>query len=246
MAEPIRIAMWSGPRNISTAMMRAWENREDCCVVDEPFYACYLAATGILHPMRDEVLSSQPQDWGAVVDQLTAPLPEGTRVQYQKHMAHHMVTPLDPAWLRTARHAFLIRDPFEMVASYARKRGAPTVDDLGLAKELEIYERIREETAREPPVIEASDVLRHPEVALRRLCAALEVPFSERMLSWPAGLRDSDGVWAAHWYNAVAESTSFSPYTAVPMELPEHLAAVAEACVPHYEYLRARKLEVNG
>jgi hypothetical protein len=244
MMEPVRIAMWSGPRNISTALMRAWENREDCCVVDEPFYACYLHATGLEHPMREEVLASQPREWRAVMDQLTAPLPDGIGLQYQKHMTHHMLAPLEEEWLATARHAFLIRDPFEVVASYARKRGDPTADDLGLAKELEIYEQIAQATGSEPPVIEAGDVLQRPETALRRLCLALDVPFSERMLSWPPGLRDSDGVWAQHWYNAVAQSTSFSPPTPDVKDLPEHLVAVAEACLPHYHLLRARKLDI--
>jgi hypothetical protein len=244
MAEHVRIAMWSGPRNISTAMMRAWENRGDCQVVDEPFYACYLAATGLQHPMREEVLASQPSEWRAVIEQLTTPLPEGIDLQYQKQMAHHMVVPLDEAWLATARHAFLIRDPLEIVASYARKRGEVTADDIGLAKQVEIYERVGEVTGREPPVIEASDVLRRPEAALRSLCRALDVPFSERMLSWPPGLRESDGVWAPHWYDAVVKSTGFAPYRPRSVSIPDQLAAVAEASTPHYDFLRARKLVV--
>jgi hypothetical protein len=236
--------MWSGPRNISTAMMRAWENREDCRVVDEPFYACYLHATGLEHPMRDEVLASQPREWRAVMDQLTAPLPEGVRLQYQKHMAHHLLIPLDEEWLETARHAFLIRDPLEMVASYARKREDPTAEDLGLEKEREIYETVARAGGHEPPVIDAGDVLRLPEATLRRLCDALDVPFSERMLSWSPGLRASDGVWAPHWYGAVARSTGFGRYAPPPVELPDRLVAVAEECRPHYEFLRSRKLEI--
>jgi hypothetical protein len=236
--------MWSGPRNISTALMRAWENRDDCCVVDEPFYACYLDATGIQHPMRAAVLASKPRDWQAVIAQLTAPLPAGVTVQYQKHMTHHMVAAPDETWLRTARNALLIRDPVEMVASYARKRDEVTVDDLGLPQEVEIYQRIRDATGCEPPVIDARDVLEQPEAALRRLCSALDVPFLESMLCWPAGLRDSDGVWAPHWYNAVASSTGFARYVPKPAALPERLLAVAEACRPHYEMLRAHKLGI--
>jgi hypothetical protein len=243
MSAVLRVAMWSGPRNISTAMIRAWENRTDCRVVDEPFYACYLNATGIEHPMREAVLASQPRDWSAVVAQLTAPLPEGVRVQYQKHMTHHMVVPLDTAWLRSARHAFLIRDPAEMVASYAQKRGQVAVDDLGMPKQVEIYHAVCTATGQQPPVIDAGDVLRNPQGMLRKLCDALEIPFSADMLSWPPGLRHSDGVWAAHWYNAVAESTGFAPYVTRKVTLPEPLRAVAEACRPHYEFLGARKVE---
>jgi hypothetical protein len=244
MTETLRIAMWSGPRNISTAMMRAWENRADCCVVDEPFYACYLDATGLRHPMREAVLASQPCEWQAVIAGLTAPLPAGIRVQYQKQMTHHMVVPLDAAWLKTARHAFLIRDPLEMVASYVQKRREVTVEDLGLRKQVEIYDSVCEATGREPPVIEAADVLRQPEAALRRLCLALGVPFSAKMLSWPPGLRASDGVWAPHWYHAVAQSTGFAPMTPKPIDLPDELLDVAEACRPAYRYLRVRKLVV--
>lgn len=234
--------MWSGPRNISTAMMRAWENRDDCVVVDEPFYACYLHATGIDHPMRDAVLASQPTRWLTVAQQLTVPLRAGVRIQYQKHMTHHMVVPLDTHWIGTVRHAFLIRDPAEMVASYVAKRATVSADDLGMRREVEIYQRVCEATGQSPPVIEAGDVLRNPEQTLRRLCSALDVPFSTKMLCWPPGLRASDGVWAAHWYNAVAQSTGFAPYRPETIELPEHLREVVEACRPHYEYLRARKL----
>ncbi|HEX7035930.1 MAG TPA: hypothetical protein VF210_09155 [Pseudomonadales bacterium] len=243
-AEPVRIAMWSGPRNISTAMMRAWENRDDCVVVDEPFYACYLHATDIAHPMREAVLASQPHDWQAVIEALTAPLPPGIAVQYQKHMTHHMVVPLDAAWLGTVRHAFLIRDPVEIVASYARKRESVAVEDLGLLQEVDIYRQVRAATGQAPPVIEAADVLRRPEAALRALCEALGVPFSPKMLRWPPGLRASDGVWAPHWYDSVARSTGFEPYRRAALELPEPLAAVAEACRPHYEHLRALKLHI--
>lgn len=236
--------MWSGPRNISTALMRAWENREDCCIVDEPFYGCYLHATGVQHPMREAVLASQPHQWRVVLAALMAPLPPGVRWQYQKHMAHHMVVPLDTTWLATARHAFLIRDPVETALSYAQKRAVFTVDDLGLAQQVEIYHTVYRATGQPPPVIEASDVLRQPAAALQRLCDALGVPFSEKMLSWPPGLRPSDGVWAAHWYHAVAESTGFARYRPGRAELPDELRAIAEACRPHYEFLRARKLPI--
>ena len=235
--------MWSGPRNISTAMMRAWENRDDCHVVDEPFYACYLHATGIRHPMYEAVLASQPREWHAVIVALTAPLPEGVAIQYQKHMTHHMVAGLDEDWLRTARHAFLIRDPIEMVASYARKREAVGIDDLGLPQQVQIYHRIADVTGTPPPVLESRDVLHDPATMLRRLCTALHVAFCDRMLSWPPGLRASDGVWAPHWYDAVAKSTGFGRFDAGPVVLPRELRDVAEACRPYYEFFCERKLQ---
>jgi hypothetical protein len=159
-------------------------------------------------------------------------------------MTHHMVVPLDTAWLETVRHAFLIRDPVEMVASYVQKRSEVTVDDLGLPKEVEIYRDICESTGQLPPVIDARDVLRQPEALLRRLCHELGVRFSEKMLSWPPGLRASDGAWAPHWYNSVAQSTGFAEYRPRRIALPQHLRAVVEACRPHYEFLLQKKLDV--
>jgi hypothetical protein len=246
MSEPIRIAMWSGPRNISTAMMRSWESRGDCCVVDEPFYACYLEATGIDHPMREEVLASQPRNWRAVVEGLRAPLPEGVEIQYQKQMAHHMIVTPSEGWMRSVRHAFLIRDPREVVASYVEKRAAVTPDDLGFRRQMEIFDRVVALTGAEPPIIEGLDVLRDPGRALRVLCEALDVPFSERMLSWRPGLRETDGVWARHWYGAAARSTGFqAPASEGPVvELPSALRSVADACMPRYDYLRAMKIRV--
>ncbi len=240
-ADPLRIAMWSGPRNISTAMMRAFENRDDCVVRDEPYYACYLAATGIEHPMRDEVLRSQPTDWRAVIETLTAPLPAGVTVEYQKQMTHHMVVALDETWLRSLTHAFLVRDPVDMVASYVQKRGQVSVDDLGLPRQVEVYKFVCRATGQTPPVLDARDVLHAPETALRGLCGQLGIGFSKKMLAWPPGLRESDGVWASHWYNAVAKSTGFGVYKSHSDDLPRAYKKVVESCREYYEYFLERK-----
>jgi hypothetical protein len=210
-------------------------------VLDEPFYACYLSATGIDHPMREEILASQPTRWADVVEQISAPLPERANVQYQKHMTHHMVSDLDEAWLQGVTHAFLVRDPQDMVASYVRKRGSVTPEDLGLRRQVAVYESVCATTGQRPPVLEARDVLRAPETALRALCEQLELAFSERMLKWPGGVRESDGVWANHWYNAVAQSTGFGTYTHHTAELPDQYQAVANACRKHYEFFLERK-----
>jgi hypothetical protein len=229
----VRIAMWSGPRNLSTATMRAWENRPDTVVVDEPLYAYYLAATGIDHPGRDAVIASQPTDWRTVVATLTeAPLPEPATIEYQKHMTHHVLPDVDLGTLAPLRHAFLIRDPRRVLASYARVREQPTLEDLGLPQQVALFRRFG------GPVVDSDDLLRDPETTLRRLCAALDVPFDAAMLSWPAGPRDSDGVWAPHWYASVEASTGFGPYRATPPDLPEHLHPLAETCRPYYDELR--------
>jgi Sulfotransferase domain len=243
--------MWSGPRTVSTALMRAWENRPDTVVVDEPLYAFYLAATGLDHPGREQVIASQPTDWRVVLRELAHdPLPPGVTVQYQKHMTHHLLPSVDRAALAPLRHAFLIRDPRWLLASYARVRAAPTLDDLGLRQQVEIFEEFG------GPVIDSADLLAAPEAALRALCAALSVPFSAAMLSWPPGPRDSDGVWAPYWYDSVRHSTGFVPVaapvaasasasasaSAEPPALAPELEPLAEKCLRYYETLREHKI----
>jgi len=236
--------MWSGPRTVSTALMRAWENRPDTVVVDEPLYAFYLAATGLDHPGRDEVIASQPTSWPEVLRSLTSgPLPPGVTICYQKHMTHHLLPSVDRAALASLRHAFLIRDPRSLLASYARVRSAPTLSDLGLVQQASIFEEFG------GPVLEAADLLAAPEPALRALCAALGVPFSTAMLSWPPGPRASDGVWAPYWYDSVRRSTGFVPVSgtgAPPPVLDPVLELLLEESLPYYEKLRKNILNVRG
>jgi hypothetical protein len=244
-AQPIRIAMWSGPRNISTAMMRAFENRSDTTVVDEPFYAAYLAESGADHPMRREVLASQPTDWRAVVKDLLAPVAGGRAVFYQKHMTHHMLPQFGREWTRHCRSAFLIRQPIDVLASYAEVRDEASLAAIGLPQQRELFDEVCDRLGRPPPVIDAYDILSNPGGMLGALCGALEIPFSEAMLAWPAGSRESDGVWAPAWYDAVERSTGFSPARR-PLtfdELRDDLKPVAEAARPLYEHLARHKLK---
>jgi hypothetical protein len=235
--QPARIAVWSGPRTVSTALMRAWENRPDTVVVDEPLYAFYLDRTGLDHPGRDEVIASQPTDWRAVLDRLTAgPLPPGVTVGYAKHMTHHLLPEVDRAALAPLRHAYLIRDPRELLASYARVRTEPTLADLGIVQQAEIFE------AFGGPVVDSRDLLAEPAGILGALCAALDVPFDDRMLSWPAGPRASDGVWAPYWYASVHSSTGFAAYRPPASPLPARLEPLAERCLPYFERLHRYRL----
>jgi Sulfotransferase domain len=237
----VRIAMWSGPRNISTALLRSWGNRDDAIVVDEPFYAFYLQRTGLDHPGRDEVIASQPTSWETVVDGLLAPLPDGATVLYQKHMAHHLLPEVGRAWLAQMRHAFLIRDPREMLQSLAQVLAEPTLADTGLEQQVEIFEAYASD---DPPVVDARDVLEAPEPMLRSLCERLGVGFTERMLSWPAGIRDTDGVWARWWYDAVARSTGFAAYQPPGEPFPARLQPLLAECRPYYERLYRERITV--
>lgn len=235
---PVRLAVWSGPRNISTALMRSWENRPDTVVVDEPLYAHYLEVTGLDHPGRDEVIVAGETDWRAVVAALLGPVPGGARVYYQKHMAHHLLPGLDREWVTRLTNVLLIRDPREVVASYTRSRRDVTVDDIGLPQQVRLYDDLAAAGAP-PPVLDARDVLLRPEPYLRALCDHAGVPFTDRMLSWPPGPRTSDGVWGRYWYATVWESTGFAEYNPRDTHLTGPAAAVAGACRPLYERLHA-------
>ena len=236
------IAMWSGPRNISTAMMRAWGNRSDTFVVDEPFYAYYLKTTGKHHPGADEVIGTGETDWRKVVARLTGPIPKGTRIFFQKQMTHHLLPEVDREWLGAVANCFLIRDPREVISSYVKKREDPTLEDLGFVQQAEIFDFVCTRTGSIPPVIDAKDVLENPERILRLLCEAVGVEFTELMLFWPPGLRETDGVWARYWYGEVARSTSFQRYRPKHIEVPARLLEIHERCREYYERLYEHRL----
>jgi len=230
----VHVAMWSGPRNISTAMMRSFDSRADTTVVDEPLYAHYLDATGIDHPGRSEILASQPRRWEDAVAGLLAVSEKA--VFYQKHMTHHLLPQIGREWLGSVSNAFLIRDPALVVASYSKVRGEPTLADLGYPQQVSIFR------AYGGPVVDAADILRAPADVLPRLCAALDIPWDPAMLSWPSGPRDTDGVWAPHWYSAVIASTGFAAAPAGPPDVPAHLRGLVSEAAPLYEELAAHKL----
>ena len=242
MEAPVRVAMWSGPRNISTAMMRAWGNRPDTFVVDEPFYAFYLKKTGADHPGADEVIAAGETDWRKIIAQLTGPIPNRARIFYQKQMTHHLLPKVSRDWLREVTNCFLIRDPAEVITSYIKKNREPTVKDLGFVQQAEIFNFVQRQTGSVPPVIDADDVLRDPERMLRLLCDAIGVEFSDAMLSWLPGPRETDGVWAKYWYAEVERSTSFAPYRERKIDVPKSLREVHARCREIYERLYEMRL----
>jgi len=237
-----RVAMWSGPRNISTAMMRAFENRGDCVVADEPLYAHYLAHTGLDHPGREAVIAAGETDWRKVAAYLTGPIPAGAALMYQKHMTHHLLPHIGREWLAALTHVFLVRDPRRVLVSYVKSRPNVTAADIGVLQQLDIFEHVRAASGTAPTVIDAGEFLRAPEAQLRALCAQLGIGFTPRMLKWPPGARASDGVWAPFWYEQVYRSSGFEAPAEGPLEVPARFAALLEEVLPAFETLYALRL----
>ena len=233
--------MWSGPRNISTAMMRAWDSRADCAVMDEPFYGAYLATTGLDHPMAAEIIAAHPTDWDAIAAECGGTL--AAPIVYQKHMTQHMVKGAPLGWMKDVRHAFLIRPPGEVAASFKEKWSDMQAQDLGFHRQAELFDHVCQISGAVPPVIAARDVLEDPAAALRALCAALDVPWDPAMLSWTAGGRATDGIWAAHWYASVNASTGFAGPGLVK-EAPAALASIVDACTVPFQTMQAHSLVI--
>ncbi len=234
--------MWSGPRNISTALMRSFGNRADTFVTDEPLYAHYLAATRLPHPMRETILAHHDSDHRRVTAYLTGPIPDHRALWYQKHMAHHLLPDTWGPWLDELGHAFLIREPRAMLASLHAKLGTPRLEDTGLPQQVRLFHAERDRTGNAPPVVDARDVLTDPRRVLSALCDALDIPFDDAMLSWPPGRRTTDGIWAEHWYDAVERSTGFDPWRPRDTPLPDDVRDVLPACEDLYAELHAHRL----
>ncbi len=236
------IAMWSGPRNLSTAMMYAFAARGDCAVWDEPFYAAYLDQTGLNHPMRDEIIAQHEADPDRVAAACKGPVPKGQRYFYQKQMTMHMIDGFDRRWMRSCQNVFLIRHPARVVASYAKKREGATFDDIGFIQQDQLFNEVAAWSGAAPLVIDSDDIRADPEGMLQKLCVGLGMPFTRKMLRWPAGGNDADGVWAPHWYGAVHRSTGFEGAEGPLPALGGTYAALAEQALPYYLRLAAHKL----
>ena len=235
------IAMWSGPRNISTAMMYSFGNRADCLAWDEPFYAFSLINHGNDHPMRDEIIAAQDPEWTSVVAKCLAQAEKP--VFYQKHMTHHMLPGFDRAWIKGVTNAFLIRDPARVLSSYTKKWADVTLRDIGFVEQAEIFDMVADHLGHAPPVVDADDILSNPEAVLSRLCAACGIAFDKAMLKWEAGPKSFDGVWAPHWYNAVWTSTGFAAPPKEEPVLPDHLRRIADEARPYFDRLRRHTLK---
>lgn len=238
----MRIAMWSGPRNLSTAMMYSFGVRDDCAVWDEPFYAAYLAQTGLDHPMRAEILAVGESDAETVAARCLGRIPDGKTVFYQKHMTHHMVPAIDREWMKHVTNIFLIRDPAKVIASYNAKRENPTLDDIGLRQQAKLFDQVTKATGEVPVVVDSADILEDPETLLRSICDHIGLLFQKNMLNWPKGGHKDDGAWADHWYRSVWESDGFSKPAASTQTLSREGDTLYAEALPYYERLYKHRL----
>lgn len=245
-AKVLRLAMWSGPRNISTAMMRSWGARPDAVVCDEPLYAHYLQVTqDRRHPGFDETLAHHDADWRRVTNWLIGPVPNNATLFYQKQMAHHLLPHVDRTWINDLTNCFLVRDPWEMLTSFIEFIPSPTLADTGLPQQVELFQQLRSVTGETPLVIDTKDVLENPLAMLTAICNSLDTPFYEEMLAWPPGLRETDGAWAPFFYDKVALTTSFGPYRRKVVELPSELQPLLAECNTLYAQLAEHRLRVE-
>ena len=237
-----RIAMWSGPRSISTALMRSFENRPDTFVTDEPFYAHYLKKTGIDHPFREEVMEGGNTDWNSVVDDITGPIPDGKIIWYQKHMAQHNLPDCDLSWAQKLTNCILIRHPRNVILSYSQKYEISSIYQLGYPQQINLFNMLTELGAP-PYVLDAEDVLKNSNLMLNILCDKLGIRFFTEMLSWPKGKRDSDGIWGRHWYGSVEASSGFHSYIEKTGNLPSKYHDIFEVCLESYQQLYSHRLQ---
>lgn len=239
----MRIAMWSGPRNLSTAMMYAFASRSDCSVIDEPFYAAYLTATNDVHPMQQAILDAQPTHASDVVNQCLGPIPNDSEHFYQKQMTHHMVDGFPLKWLAELTNVFLIRHPARVVASYQQKRENPTLADIGFERQLDIFNFVTHQLGQTPIVIDSDDILANPGKALAALCEAIGITYQPQMLTWPTGGNKADGVWAPHWYASVWKSTGLKACDKNPLpQLDDSLKKISDSALPYYEEMSRYRL----
>lgn len=234
--QPLRINLWSGPRNVSTALMYSFGERPDTRVVDEPLYGHYLRVSGADHPGAAEVMAAMETDGETVVRGVILGRCDRPVVLF-KQMAHHLVE-LDHGFLDRTVNVLLVRDPQEMLPSLVNQIPEPTLRDTGLAAQSQLLAELRE-LGQEPPVLEAREVLLDPRGVLTELCRRLSIPFYDEMLAWPAGPRPFDGVWAPHWYHAVHRSTGFDAYRPKKDPFPERQLPLLAECRPHYAALAA-------
>ena len=239
------IAMWSGPRNISTALMRSFENRSDCFVSDEPFYSYFLYKTGLKHPLSDEVINSGLIHYDKIIKYITGPIPSSKNIWYQKHMAHHILEGENIDWIKNMKNCLLIRHPSDVILSYSKKNEINNIQQLGYLQQIEIYKMLTEELGIPPIIIDAQDLLVEPKKMLIEICEILRIKFDKKMLSWSQGSRKTDGIWGKHWYKQVEASTGFKPYIKTNRIISPKYQSLYDECIQYYEFLYQNRIILN-
>jgi len=239
----MNIFMWSGPRNISTALMRSFENREDTHVWDEPFYSYYLNKTKKNHPLRNEIINKYPYDEKEIIKLISLPPPNNKRIYYQKHMTHHILKETSINWICSGVNCFLIRNPAEVINSYIQKNNLYDSADIGFPNQLKIFEKVKS-LNKELVIINAKDLLEFPKKIIKKLCFKLNIPFEEKMLNWPKGSRETDGIWSSIWYEKVINSTCFETYKKKNINLPKKFHKIYEECLSAYNIMNSYKISI--
>ena len=239
------IAVWSGPRNISTALMRSFENRSDCFVSDEPFYSYFLHETGLKHPLRDEVIKTGLINYNKIIKYITGPIPFSKNIWYQKHMAHHILPGVNMNWIKSMKNCLLIRHPSDVILSYSKKYEISSIQQLGYLQQVDIYEMLYQEIGTPPIIVDAQDLLKEPRKMLIEICKNIRIKFDEKMLSWPLGPRITDGIWGKHWYKQVEVSTGFNPYIKTNGTIPSKYQGLYDKCMKHYDFLYQNRIILN-
>ncbi len=244
MPEKTTIAMWSGPRNISTALMYSFDNRNDCHASDEPLYANFLLSTKTPHPGSEEVISSHESDYEKVISHITGPIPGGKKIWYQKHMSHHVPEGSNLSWLNGFTNCFLIRNPQEVLLSLSKVTKEIDLSLTGLPQQIRILDHVTENLKIDPPILDSRDILNNPRAAINALCDSIGITFSEDMLSWKPGPRECDGIWAKYWYEAVRASSGFEPFQRKTGLLNEKFEEILELAIPLYQELSERRIRI--
>ena len=239
------IAMWSGPRNISTALMRSFENRSDCFVSDEPFYSYFLHKTGLKHPLRDKIIKSGLVDYNKIIKYIIGPTPSSKKIWYQKHMAHHILQGVDIDWIKNMRNCLLIRHPGDVILSYSKKNEINSIQQLGYLQQINIYEILSQDIETTPIIVDAQDLLQEPKKMLIKICENLRIKFDKKMLSWPSGSRKTDGIWGKYWYKQVEASVGFKPYVKTNRIVPSKYQVIYHKCMEYYDFLYQNRIILN-
>jgi len=234
------IFMWSGPRNLSTALMRSFENRNDTDVYDEPFYAYYLYKTKLDHPMKKEIINHYPILQSRIIKSILSNT-EKKKIYYQKHMTHHIIKNTKLDWLNKGYNCFLIRHPSKVINSYIKKNSLKNIDDIGFKKQYEIFKKVKKNKLKYT-VVNADSILKNPYIILKKLCKKLNINFTKKMLTWPKGKRITDGIWSKVWYKKVELSNTFSKYKNEKIHVPKKYKKIYEESLKYYNEMNKYSL----